>query len=75
MCITAQPPLNRRALITDNPVPPIQTSKIYGYKQCVWMNANRDNPVAIAAGASPLTRADCPTILAKGTVNNLDQKS
>nr|XP_036576689.1 uncharacterized protein CTRU02_13454 [Colletotrichum truncatum]KAF6783464.1 hypothetical protein CTRU02_13454 [Colletotrichum truncatum] len=59
------PPAHRRALITDSPVPPIQQNKIYGYEMCVWMNENRDNPAAIRLGATPLTRADCPTILAK----------
>lgn len=37
------------------------------------MNQNRDHPAAIAIGATPLTRAECPMILAKGK-NHLDRK-
>ncbi|KAK8080949.1 hypothetical protein PG997_008767 [Apiospora hydei] len=51
--------------ISDNPVTPVITDKIYGYEKCVLMNQHRDDTVFVATSASPLTRADCPTILAK----------
>ncbi|KAK8052447.1 hypothetical protein PG993_003832 [Apiospora rasikravindrae] len=51
--------------ISDNPVTPVITQKIYGYEKCVLMNQHRDDAAFIGTESSPLTRADCPTILAK----------
>ncbi|KAJ8127626.1 hypothetical protein O1611_g6010 [Lasiodiplodia mahajangana] len=52
--------------ITDDSISPVVTGKIYGYAQCVKVNEARDNIIAIAKNASPLTRAECPMMLAKG---------
>ncbi|GAW16079.1 hypothetical protein ANO14919_055020 [Xylariales sp. No.14919] len=58
-------PKSGRKRITDDPILPVVTKKIYGYKLCVEVNQARDDAAAIAQGASPLTRAECPMILAK----------
>ncbi|KAI1362201.1 hypothetical protein F5Y08DRAFT_312641 [Xylaria arbuscula] len=61
--------------INDAPIRPINNAKIYGYEQCVWMNQNRDETAAVAIGATPLTRADCPTILAKALYLQIQGKA
>lgn len=66
-CITtAKKPDVGGTRINDKEVLPVITGLIYGYEKCVLVNQHRDDAVFIAQGASPLTRADCPTILAKG---------
>ncbi|KAI3335684.1 hypothetical protein F4824DRAFT_510894 [Ustulina deusta] len=58
-------PNSGRKKITDDSISPVVTGKIYGYAQCVKVHQARNNIIAIAKGASPLTRAECPMMLAK----------
>jgi hypothetical protein len=63
---TAKKPDAGGTRINDKEVLPVIDKLVYGYEKCVLMNQHRDDTIFIAQGASPLTRADCPTILAKG---------
>ncbi|KAI0440357.1 hypothetical protein F4803DRAFT_553176 [Xylaria telfairii] len=58
-------PKSGKKKIIDDPIRPEVTGKIYGYKKCVEVNKVRDSTAAILLGASPLTRAECPMMLAK----------
>ncbi|KAH8164210.1 hypothetical protein CIB48_g4018 [Xylaria polymorpha] len=61
---TAEPKSGKKK-IDDQPIPPEITTKIYGYKRCVQVNEVRDSAAAILLGASPLTKAESPMMLAK----------
>lgn len=66
LCATAVAPNRGRAKITDDQVLPAVPGKIYGYKQCVMMNKERNNLIGIIQGGTPLRRAECPMMLSKG---------
>lgn len=57
-------PTKGKKKITDDKAIPAINEKIYGYKNCVKINKNRF--FLEIQGITPLTRAECPMMLAKG---------